>query len=93
MNVLILSFSTVDDIFEPVTWHHQRRPFIRALSCKTGKTHRGVAGGASSDDQVSPVFVRRGERERVFSEKNELPFLYPLCAICLFYPCQAQGSM
>jgi hypothetical protein len=28
----------VDDIFEPVTWHHQRRPFIRALICKTIKT-------------------------------------------------------
>jgi hypothetical protein len=47
----------VDDIFEPVTWHHQRRPFIRALTCKTTKTHRGVAGGASSDDQVSPIFL------------------------------------
>jgi hypothetical protein len=54
----------VDDVFEPVTWHHQRHPFIRALTCKTGKTCRGVAGGASSDDQVSPVFVRREERER-----------------------------
>jgi hypothetical protein len=55
--------SSVEDIFEPVTWHHQRHPFIRALTCKTGKTRRGVAGEASSDDQVSPVFFRRGERE------------------------------
>jgi hypothetical protein len=47
----------VDDIFEPVTWRHRRRPFIRALTCKTTKTRRGVAGGASSDDQVSPTFM------------------------------------
>jgi hypothetical protein len=31
----------VEDIFEPGTWHHQRRPFIRALTCKTGKARRG----------------------------------------------------
>lgn len=54
----------VDDIFEPVTWHHQRRPFIRALTCKTTKTRRGVAGRASSDDQVNPIFIWRGETER-----------------------------
>jgi hypothetical protein len=47
----------VDDIFEPVTWHHHRRPFVRALTCKKTKTRRGVAGEASSDDQVSPVFM------------------------------------
>jgi hypothetical protein len=47
----------VDDIFEPVTWHDHRRPFFPVLACKTGKTHRGLAGGASSDDQVSPVFM------------------------------------
>jgi hypothetical protein len=47
----------VDDFFEPVTWHDQRRPFLPALACKTGKTRRGLAGGASSDDQVSPVFM------------------------------------
>jgi hypothetical protein len=81
----------VDDIFEPVTWHHQRRPFIRALTCKTGKTRRGVAGGASSDDQVSPMFVRRGERE--IPENNELPFynfytpfLYPYVLYVSFTP-------
>jgi hypothetical protein len=76
----------VDDIFESVTWHHQRRPFIRVLTCKTGKTRRRVAGGASSDDQVSPVFVRRGERERSQRIMNcPLIILYslfiPLCAI------------
>jgi hypothetical protein len=80
----------VDDIFEPVTWHHQRRPFIRALSCKIGKTHRGVAGGASSDDQVSPMFVRRGERERGSQRKMNcpiiisiLPFYTPMCYMSL----------
>jgi hypothetical protein len=51
----------------------------------------GVAGGASSDDQVSPVFVRRGEREK--SENNELPFnnfytpfLYPYVLYVSFTP-------
>jgi hypothetical protein len=47
----------VDDIFEPVTWHDQMRLFFPVLACKTGKTRRGLAGGASSDDQVSPVFM------------------------------------
>jgi hypothetical protein len=80
----------VDDIFEPVTWHHQRRPFIRALTCKIGKTRRGVAGGASFDDQVSPVFVRRGERERRSQRKMNcpliisiLPFYTPMCYMSL----------
>jgi hypothetical protein len=45
------------DFFGPVTWHDQRRPFFPVLACKTGKTHRGLAGGAFSDDQVSPVFM------------------------------------
>jgi hypothetical protein len=49
--------STVDDIFEPVTWHHQRRPLFYVLACKTRKTRRGLAGETSSDDQVSPVFM------------------------------------
>lgn len=80
----------VDDNFRPVAWHHQRRLFIRALTCKTTKTHRGVAGGASSDDQVSPVFVRGEERERErgreSSEDHESPliifilhFYTPMC--------------
>jgi len=53
----------------------------------------GGAGGASSDDQVSPVFVRRGEREREISENNELlfnnfytPFLYPCVLYVSFTP-------
>jgi hypothetical protein len=29
----------VEDIFEPVTWHHQKRPFIRSLTCKTGNAN------------------------------------------------------
>jgi hypothetical protein len=73
----------VDDIFEPVTWHHQRCPFIRVLTCKKGKTRRGVAGGASSDDQVNPVFVRRGEREREISQRiMNCPLII---SILLFY--------
>jgi hypothetical protein len=44
-------------IFYLVTWHDQRRPFFHMLACKTRKTRRGLAGGASSDDQVSPVFM------------------------------------
>jgi hypothetical protein len=56
--------SDVDDIFEPVTWHHQRRPLFYVLACKTRKTRRGLAGEASSDDQVSPVSKEEGEEER-----------------------------
>jgi hypothetical protein len=52
-----VSMLLVDDIFEPVTWHDQMRSFFPVLACKTGKTRRGLAGGASSDDQVSPVFM------------------------------------
>jgi hypothetical protein len=48
--------TSVNDIFEPVTWHHQRRPLFYVLACKTRKTRRGLAGEASSDDQVSLVF-------------------------------------
>jgi len=54
----------VDADFYPVTWHNQRRPFFHVLACKTRKTRRGLACGASSDDQVSQVFLRRGEKER-----------------------------
>jgi hypothetical protein len=54
--------------FGPVTWHDQRRPFFPVLACKTGKTRQGLAGRAYSDDQVSPVFVRRGEIERDLRE-------------------------
>jgi hypothetical protein len=55
---------SVGDIFEPVTWHHQRRPLFYVLACKTRKTRRGLAGEASSDDQVSPVSKEEGEEER-----------------------------
>jgi hypothetical protein len=47
----------VDAIFGPVTWQHQRRPFICVLACKTKKDPQGLAGETSSDDQVSQVFV------------------------------------
>jgi hypothetical protein len=47
-----------------VTWHHQRRPLFYVLACKTRKTRRGLAGEASSDDQVSPVSKEEGEEER-----------------------------
>jgi hypothetical protein len=47
----------VDAIFGPVTWHHQGRSFVCVLACKTRKTRRGLAGEASSDNQVSQVFV------------------------------------
>jgi hypothetical protein len=51
-------------IFYLVTWRDQRRPFFYMLACKTRKTRRGLAGGASSDDQVSPVSKEEGEEER-----------------------------
>jgi hypothetical protein len=88
----------VGDIFEPVMWHHQRRPFIRALTCKTIKTRRGVADGASSDDQVNPVLKEEGEEERerlVDPASNDfslLPFI-SLHAICPFCPCHAHCPM
>jgi hypothetical protein len=77
----------VDADFYPVTWHDQRRPFFYVLAYKTRKTRRGLAGEASSDDQVSPVFVRRGERERERSQRIMnypliifiLPFYIPMC--------------
>jgi len=83
-----------------VTWHDQRRPLIPVLACKTGKTRRGLAGGASSDDQVSPVFMRRGETERELKREEKIllssspysPFI-SLHAKCPFYPCQAHCPM
>jgi hypothetical protein len=41
IHAIKVSILIVGDIFEPVTWHHQRRPFIRAPTCKTAKTRRG----------------------------------------------------
>jgi hypothetical protein len=49
----------VDANFYPVTWRDQRHPFFYVLTCKTRKTRRELAGEASSDGQVSPLFVRR----------------------------------
>jgi hypothetical protein len=53
----------VDAIFCLVTWHSQRRPFVRILACKTAKTRRELAGEASSDGQ-SVKCLKKGERER-----------------------------
>jgi len=49
----IYMINCVDAIFGPVTWRHQGHPFVCVLACKRRKTRRGLAGGASSDDQVS----------------------------------------
>jgi exosome complex RNA-binding protein Csl4 len=54
----------VDAIFCPVMWHHQRRPFVRVLACKTRKTRRGLADEASSDGQVSQVSKERRRRRK-----------------------------
>jgi len=78
-------------IFGLVTWRHQRRPFVWNLACKTRKTRRGLAGGASFDDQVSQVFLmeREPERERVQRIMNcpfiisILPFYIPVCYMSL----------
>jgi hypothetical protein len=67
----------VDDIFEPVTWHHQRRPFIRALTCKTTKTHRGWPAEPPPTIKSVQYFYeeerqRESERERV-QEDGKIP--------------------
>jgi hypothetical protein len=80
-------------IFCLVMWRHQRRPFVWNLACKTRKARRGLAGGASSDDQVSQVFLMEREPERGSSENNQLPFynfytpfLYPCVLYVSFTP-------
>jgi len=45
-------------------WRNQRRPSIRVLAYKTRKTRRGLAGKASSDDQVSQVSKEERDRQR-----------------------------
>jgi hypothetical protein len=85
--------------FEPVTWRDQRRPLFHVLACKTRETRRGLAGEASSDDQVSPVSKEeeRG-REEDFPEIMDLPLIILILpfilihVICPFYPCLAQSS-
>jgi exosome complex RNA-binding protein Csl4 len=59
----------VDAIFCLVTWHSQRRPFVRILACKTAKARQELAREASSEGQVSQVSKEGGERERE-SKKN-----------------------
>jgi len=90
----------VDAIFCPVTWHHQRRPFVRVLACKTAKTRRGLAGEASPTVK-SVKCLKKGERERERERESGkrffqivliLHFIF-MYAICLFCPCQAQDSM
>jgi len=47
----------VDVEFSAVTWHHQSHPFGHVLTCKIAKTHQGLAGKTSSDDQISQVYI------------------------------------
>jgi hypothetical protein len=70
-------------IFYLVTWRDQERPFFYVLACKTRKTRWGLAGEASSDDQVSPVSKEDGEEERANNRycPNDFftPFYIPAC--------------
>jgi hypothetical protein len=53
----------VEDIFGPVMWHHQRRPFICALTYKTTKTRRGWS--AEPPPTIKLVqYLREEERQR-----------------------------
>lgn len=47
-NVKKVIMEIVDVGFFTVTWHHQSRPFVHVLACKTTKTSRGLTGKASS---------------------------------------------
>jgi hypothetical protein len=84
--------------FEPVTWRDQSSPFFYVLACKTRKTRRGLAGEASSDDQVSPVSKEEVRRREDLLEIIDLPLIILILpfilihVICPFYPRQAQGS-
>jgi hypothetical protein len=82
----------VDAIFCPVTWHHQRRPFVRVLACKTAKTRRGLAGEASPTVK-SVKCLKKGEREKerererererewkkILSNSSDTPFYIHVC--------------
>jgi len=74
----------VDAIFGQVTWHHQGRPFVCVSACKTAKTRQGLAGEASSDDQVSQV-SKKGEKERVGPSKidSNTPFYIHVCCMSI----------
>jgi hypothetical protein len=94
----------VDDIFEPVTGHDQRRPFSPVLACKTGKTRRGLTGEPPPTIKSVQYLCeeeRRREREREKVQEDEKiplssspysPFI-SLHAKCLFYPCQTHCPM
>jgi hypothetical protein len=69
--------------FEPVTWRDQSSPFFYVLACKTRKTRRGLAGEASSDDQVSPVSKEEVRRREDLLEIIDLPFIL-IHVICPF---------
>jgi hypothetical protein len=92
LEILLMQF------FEPVTWRDQSSPFFYVLACKTRKTRRGLAGEASSDDQVSPVSKEEVRRREDLLEIIDLPLIILILpfilihVICPFYPRQAQGS-
>jgi hypothetical protein len=75
----------VDTNFFPVTWHHQRRPFARVLTCKTVKTRRSWP--AEPPPTVKSVkCLKKGERERELEKKFvSNRFLYPLLYPCMLY--------
>jgi hypothetical protein len=91
----------VDDIFEPVTWHHHRRPFVRAPTCKTIKTRRGWPAEPPPTIKSVQYLCEEGrqrEKEKMAPENrscsNNFVLLFiSLHAICPFCPCQAQGPM
>jgi hypothetical protein len=89
----------VDDIFGPVTWHHQRRPFIRALTCKTTRPAGVPAEPPPTIKLVQYLCEEERERERErerMIDPAQIIFVPPfisLHAICPFCPCHAQGPM
>jgi hypothetical protein len=95
----------VVDVFEPVTWHHQRRPSIRAPTCKTAKTRRGWPAEPPPTIKSVQYLCEEGrqkesERERVQERDKKTPLssspyspFIPLHAKCPFYPCQAHCKM
>jgi hypothetical protein len=92
----------VDDIFGPVTWHHQRRPSSPCLGLQNKKDPPGLGRrNLLQRSSQSSVFKERREREgereleRII-DSAQIIFVPPfisLHAICPFCPCQAQGPM
>jgi hypothetical protein len=88
--------------FEPMTWYHQRRPFIRALTYKTAKTHRGWPAEPPPTIKSVQYLCEEGrlrERERKRRWRIDpasvtfVLLFISLHAICPFCPYQAQGPM